>query len=455
MSTDGEFEKVEADWLRYPASLKDFDSIAVDSSACMEQIDRLSDVLFSKGTKVEVLESSISSGFLSRNSIWQANSLSPLRISKSSLLKILTRYEINPQLLDVVCAFGDKQISSDEVSEVGLYNTFDGMSYETSYQLRYVERNERAHGDPWSVRQTGVYHKISGVGTTGLTNMWMLLHPMPNSKAYRRLQESTSEDDAGEAVDADPLRLHLLVFSSYIDNWRLYLHDMTRQFLELEDNLMTSELRDRSEYTMLNFETLQQLRHLAGKLIPIPTILQASIKTLRSIAEMSSTLDLGFQTSPSSNIMLRKSKSSYHLRAFQNRLESYLESCYVLQSRIENMTKFLADGLNLQNQEISAESNGHLVTLTKDTVDDSATVRAITFVTLIYLPATFISGLLGSNLFAFESGTSDFVISHQFWLYFALTIPLTILTVGYWKYRTWKQAKKRAEDAALQHLNFV
>jgi hypothetical protein len=51
----------------------------------------------------------------------------------------------------------------------------------------------------------------------------------------------------------------------------------------------------------------------------------------------------------------------------------------------------LADGLNLRNQEISVKSNRHLVTLTKDTVDDSATVRAVTFVTLIYLPATFIS----------------------------------------------------------------
>lgn len=64
-------------------------------------------------------------------------------------------------------------------------------------------------------------------------SFWILLHPMPKSKAYRRLQELASEELAGEAREADPLRLHLLVFSSYVDNWRLYLHDMTRQFLEL------------------------------------------------------------------------------------------------------------------------------------------------------------------------------------------------------------------------------
>jgi hypothetical protein len=50
-----------------------------------------------------------------------------------------------------------------------------------------------------------------------------------------------------------------------------------------------------------------------------------------------------------------------------------------------------SDGLNLRNQKITAESNGHLVTLTKKSVGDSATVKAITLVTLIYLPATFIS----------------------------------------------------------------
>jgi hypothetical protein len=51
----------------------------------------------------------------------------------------------------------------------------------------------------------------------------------------------------------------------------------------------------------------------------------------------------------------------------------------------------LADGLNLQNQDISVEINNHLLTLTKDTVDDSATVRTITLVTLTYLPASFMT----------------------------------------------------------------
>jgi hypothetical protein len=51
----------------------------------------------------------------------------------------------------------------------------------------------------------------------------------------------------------------------------------------------------------------------------------------------------------------------------------------------------VSDGLNLRNQATAAEINHHLLTLTKDTVDDSATVRVVTLVTLIYLPASFIA----------------------------------------------------------------
>ena len=104
---------------------------------------------------------------------------------------------------------------------------------EISYQLRYVERNKRKCGDPWSLRQTGVYHKYSAQDELSPENLWILFHPMPKSVAYKRLQETTAAELRGRDTRPDPLRLHLLVFSSYVDNWRLYLHDITRKFLEL------------------------------------------------------------------------------------------------------------------------------------------------------------------------------------------------------------------------------
>jgi len=57
----------------------------------------------------------------------------------------------------------------------------------------------------------------------------------------------------------------------------------------------------------------------------------------------------------------------------------------------ETDVRKLADTLILKHQRESAKTNGYLVHLTKDTVDDSATVRVVTLVTLIYLPASFIA----------------------------------------------------------------
>lgn len=214
-----------------------------------------------------------------------------------------------------------------------------------------MERNKRSRGDldPWSLRQTGVYHKYTKRESGNGTNLWLLLHPVPKSKVKTRLEEASASDLGVHANNTnDHFRLHLLVFSSYIDNWRPYLHDMTRQFLALvcfthvtheniitieqEGDLLTSDLQDSEEYTTFNFNTLQTLRHMTGKLIPIPTILEASIKTVASLKKMNETM------SPTGEV----AKREYHLQAYESKLESYLASCLVLQARIENMTKFVS-----------------------------------------------------------------------------------------------------------------
>jgi hypothetical protein len=96
-----------------------------------------------------------------------------------------------------------------------------------------MERNNRSYGDPWSLRQTGVYHKYSGFGAVKSRNLWILLHPMRKSRVTKRLEDSTPVEIGAADLSTYPLQLHLLVFSSYVDNWRHFLHDMTRTFLNL------------------------------------------------------------------------------------------------------------------------------------------------------------------------------------------------------------------------------
>src|SRR5271155_3024912 len=94
---------------------------------------------------------------------------------------------------------------------------------------------------------------------------------------------------------------------------------------------MTTELRD---HHGLNFDTLQTLRHLASKLIPIPTMLQSSITTIASIQAMNILLGDSVDAQ-------KVAETAYHLASCSSRLQSYVATAEVLQKRIENMTKFV------------------------------------------------------------------------------------------------------------------
>jgi Mg2+ and Co2+ transporter CorA len=74
---------------------------------------------------------------------------------------------------------------------------------------------------------------------------------------------------------------------------------------------------------------------------------------------------------------------------------------------------------------------------------DSTTVRVITVVTLIYLPATFTATLLGMNSFFEMDDNRRIVVSPQFWIYIVCAVPLTVATLSYWWY--FQKAKQRGE----------
>ncbi|OAL48772.1 hypothetical protein IQ07DRAFT_645530 [Pyrenochaeta sp. DS3sAY3a] len=67
---------------------------------------------------------------------------------------------------------------------------------------------------------------------------------------------------------------------------------------------------------------------------------------------------------------------------------------------------------------------------------EASAMRAIAVVTMIFLPATFVSTLFGMNFFSFEPsegrGRSSFTVSTHFWIYWVITIPLTIITLLMW-----------------------
>ena len=95
----------------------------------------------------------------------------------------------------------------------------------------YVEKNGRKPPkDPWSMRQTGVFHRYSSSNNTSL---FIFLHPMKNSVAQRRLEALFEKEDRAGALSQDAMDIHVLLFSSYLNNWQVYIEELARIFKSL------------------------------------------------------------------------------------------------------------------------------------------------------------------------------------------------------------------------------
>ena len=181
-------------------------------------------------------------------SISRRHSLHPLKITKESFCKILTRHGVKASFLDLVFGFratdelSEKGFSlgsarMNEPGQYGMDSAANGrfidslLSLEICYQLRYVERNDHKQGRKWSERQIGVYHKFSEARQE--PGIMILLHAMQNSRAQVRLEKAFRSGYYHENSPASPLRLHLLIFSTYIDEWRWYMDDLGKHCLDI------------------------------------------------------------------------------------------------------------------------------------------------------------------------------------------------------------------------------
>lgn len=93
---------------------------------------------------------------------------------------------------------------------------------ELCYNIRYVERHGRGTGDPWSLRQTGIYQQYYPVVKR---SVWILLEPSKTLQERLRaiLDSKPTNSDVAER---NPMLLHTLILFMTASNWGSYLDDL-------------------------------------------------------------------------------------------------------------------------------------------------------------------------------------------------------------------------------------
>lgn len=452
-------------WEQYPANLPGFDFLCENGSGYDERLKLLSESLFSKKVALHVIDANRESDFVANpvalNSAQKAeahftastpdlriihlsrkNSLLRFRVTEDLLRKILTCHAVKTPFLDLLFGFRDRE----EISEkgYGIWAASDSLSgnYEICYQLRYMEPNNHTQGETWSERQIGVYHKFSLAPKA--KGLMILLHAMLDSKAQKRLDEIFSAGRYNTNLNSTPLRLHVLIFTTYMDNWRWYMDDLGELCLQLENKGFTTEMNSKADRS-LSFRTLQELRNLESKFIATTTILKATLAVLKHLEAIGGKLGQTGTGEKQSQLQVEDLEDiPSELRALTAcsfRYQSYITSMEVMRNRVGKLIELLADGLNQKSQGTTAEISSSLLSLTKKSVDDNATVIVVTFITLIYLPTQFVATFFGMNFLTFQSQTSTIIFAKDFWIFIATAVPLTVATLGMWFLATHREKK--------------
>ena len=82
-----------------------------------------------------------------------------------------------------------------------------------------------------------------------------------------------------------------------------------------------------------------------------------------------------------------------------------------------------------RDQKVSVDIANSSRAIAFNTLRDSAYMKAIANVTMVFLPGTFIASVFAMPFFGSQEGVSVFV-SAKIWIYVAITVPLTIATLG-------------------------
>ena len=93
-------------------------------------------------------------------------------------------------------------------------------------------------------------------------------------------------------------------------------------------------------------------------------------------------------------------------------------------------------------------------TLASASKEDSTAMKTIAAVTIVFLPGTSVAALFAMPLFEWDAVGDSKVVSNRFWIYWAVTIPLTFLTLLFWVLWTKRQARmhKSSEKRAREEL---
>ncbi|XPS96524.1 hypothetical protein M3J09_005789 [Ascochyta lentis] len=380
---------------------------------------------------------------------------SRLNISRDALLKIMTRYDIAPGTCSHIRGqeqiFGSRTTKNDKnvVTAVEFWYAIRARAY-----FREVDKDA-------DLKMTIITKYDVATESTVVLLKYRSFNDLPvklKCELISKLKELVHQKST-ENIAPSPFAVALMHFNCTAQWYRRAARDPRDSVRKEEEKSHELQKGSKNEINAINVRRLHlTMRNLDQDKLQLTQII-GTIKSLRSQHE-------AFYKYVK-RVSAPEDRDWLYLRVDEelNRLDDQFN---YQRSSIEDVcgrAQRLLDLLfNLSGQQNArwGEKVG------KQAMHESANMRAVAIVSMLFLPGTFVSGILGTNLFSQEenkSGSdsdagSTFRASSRWWLLLVTIIPLTALTfLGWsvWRSRTeaeiaFKITEEDKKTITLQNL---
>ncbi|KAG9515019.1 hypothetical protein KCU93_g9588, partial [Aureobasidium melanogenum] len=233
------------------------------------------------------------------------------------------------------------------------------------------------------------------------------------------------QGDAGETFHK-PYALHVILMDFLIPIYDRSVWDMSRKVREIEGH--------RESLSDMSFPGLHEMARHTAHATETAQVAGNVIERMASECEA----------------LAERENDDDAEQAMHERLESlrmHHSMMLGVAARSISNEKRLSNEINLVFNMMAQKDNGVNLQIARATRADSVAMKTIAIVTLTFLPATYVSAILGMNFFSYNPDThgGHITYSPDLWLYFVVSIPLTIAVLTIWW--LWQRREEMVEDS--------
>ncbi|RYO26177.1 hypothetical protein AA0111_g8172 [Alternaria arborescens] len=389
----------------------------------------------------------------------QSYTWSRLCISEEYFRRLFTQMAVHPNFVDVVRLFCEKTGPVEEGFSSLFMNMSEGdlsgnhsapgrdCSYNIGYNIKYVAKHGRRYPtDPFSIREIGVYQHFS---SSDQRCQWIFLQAPDHLKDRLRSNLQCFDDNP-------PMRQvlqHSMLLLEVSEDWREYLVYLEEEFSKIVDRgffTNVKELHTEGD-VQADFSDLRKLHILSDKLLRLAHILKLNIRLGCQLR--SGVLDLKMISSPTLQTSFNEmqgilDKYVYEQETNLARIETLIARSAGIGQLVQGIQDFrlneASKHINHEMQRLTEQGikeNALMKRLTEQSTNDTRSMMIIALISAIFLPATFLATLFGSNFFAYSERQNALTVASNFWVYVIITFAFSGSTVILWF--VWRRQRVR------------